>query len=781
MSAKRVQWMLCVVGVILCLNVYAQPNGRHCNHAIYGVVTDSETLEPLVYAKVFFKRIGVGAVTGMNGEFRIEGLCDGPDTLTVSHIGCGIQEYRVVIEENTHFDIQLPHSQSHMDTVHIHDKHPDAKPTQSESSLSGKDLDKAAGKSLGEALKDLSGVNALQTGPSIFKPMIHGMHSNRIVIMNNGVRQESQQWGSEHAPEIDPFTATKLTVVKGANGVRYGPDAIAGVILVEPGALPDSAGVTGSYNLVGMSNGWLGATAAIVEGRFKRLMPLAWRLQGTYKRGGNVHTPDYVLANTGLKEINYSAALGWTQERYGVEAYYSHFSNDIAIFAGSHIGNLTDLETAIASDTPLVHGVFTYAIDRPYQHINHDLAKVKAWMETGHIGNLSLTAAFQHNLRQEYDNHRSSASNEGAPQLNYAISTTSAELLWEHNKLHGWKGMVGITGQNQINKYDGFFFIPNFINYNVGPFLIERLVKLRWELEAGVRYDYRWNQAFFWQNNEIVSPIKTWQNMSGSLGGLVRVNEHLSLHANLGTAWRPPTMNELYSRGLHHGSASYEIGDSTLKLEQAWNSALSLQYKGHGKFTGELGVYYNFINDFIYQEPVQPATLTIRGAFPTFVYRQVDARFMGVDAAFSWNFTDHLRWRGKASMVRAQNLTLDLPLIFIPSDRFETGLGYEFVGGKLFHAPSISLSAVYTRHQNRYPAGVDYALPPAAYFLLNAEAATTVVLGKFTMDLSLGCYNITNTRYREYMNRFRYYADEMGRNYSLRLKIPISFSPKKEN
>ena len=173
--------------------------------------------------KVFFKRIGVGAVTGMNGEFRITGLCDGPDTLTVSHIGCDTQDYGVVIEENTHFDIQLPHSQSHMDTVHIHDKHPDPKPTQSESSLSGKDLDKAAGKSLGEALKDLSGVNALQTGPSIFKPMIHGMHSNRIVIMNNGVRQESQQWGSEHAPEIDPFTATKLTVVKGANGVRYGP------------------------------------------------------------------------------------------------------------------------------------------------------------------------------------------------------------------------------------------------------------------------------------------------------------------------------------------------------------------------------------------------------------------------------------------------------------------------------------------------------------------------------------------------------------------------------
>ncbi len=780
MRMKPIPLMLCLLCIGLSFSAYAQPGGRHCNHAIYGVVTDSETLEPLVYARVYFERLGTGAVTGMNGEFRIDGLCDGPDTLTVSHIGCGTQDFPVTIEEDTHFDIQLPHSQSHLDTVHIHDKHADSKPTQSESSISGKELDKTAGKSLGEALKELSGVNALQTGPSIFKPMIHGMHSNRIVIMNNGVRQESQQWGSEHAPEIDPFTATKLTVVKGANGVRYGPDAIAGVILVEPGPLPDSVGVHGSLNFVGMSNGWMGASAGILEGRFQRAPALAWRLQGSLKRGGNVHTPDYVLANTGLREANYSGAVAWTKERFGIEAFYSHFSNDIGIFSGSHIGNLTDLQAAIASDTPLVHDVFRYAIGRPFQHIAHDLAKLKFWVETGHVGNLTATFSYQHNRRQEFDNHRSST-NAGLPQLDYGIGTASGEVLWEHNKWHSLKGMVGLTAQNQINQYLGFYFIPNFINYNVGPFLIERLVKLRWELEAGVRYDYRWNQAFFWQDGAIVSPIQSWQNFSGSLGGLVRVNEHMSIHANFGSAWRPPTMNELYSRGLHHGSASYEIGDSTLDLEQAWNSALSLQYKGHGKFTGELGVYYNLINDFIYQEPVQPATLTIRGAFPTFVYKQVDARFMGVDASFSWNFTDHLRWHGRASMVRAQNLTLDLPLIFIPADRFESGLGYEFVGGKLLQAPSLSLGGVYTRHQNRFPEGLDYALPPSAYFLLNAELATTMTLGKFHMDLNLGCYNMLNARYREYMNRFRYYADEMGRNISLRIKIPFVISSNKNS
>lgn len=765
--------LMLVVAIISPAFLFGQEGGKHCNHAIYGVVTDSETFEPLIYAKVYFPKLGKGAITGLNGEYRIEGLCDGSDSLRVSHIGCGTTDYLVSIAENTHFDISLPHSQSHeADTVHIHDKHPDPKPTQAESSISGKDLEKAAGKSLGEALKGIAGVSALQTGPSIFKPVIHGMHSNRIVIMNNGVRQESQQWGSEHAPEIDPFTATKLSVVKGAAGVRYGPDAIAGVILVEPGDLPDSVGIDGSLTILGNSNGWMGGSAAVLQGRFEKLRPLAFRLQAAGKRAGNSHTPDYILANTGMKELNYSATLAWTEERFGAEAYYSHFRNDLAIFAGSHIGNLTDLQTAIASDTPLVSAPFTYEIGRPFQHVVHDLLKAKVWLETGHAGILSLIASQQHNLRQEFDNRRN-VNDPDAAQLHYEISTTAAELLWKHEKFHNFKGELGINGQTQVNEYQGFFFIPNFRNYNIGAFLIERFVKLRWELEAGLRYDYRWNRIWMWENNQIISPIKEWANFSGTFGGLWRIDSHNSLHANLGSAWRPPTMNELYSRGLHHGAASYEIGDSTLGIEKAFNSSLSWKYKGHEGFWAEASIYANHINGFIYQEPQQPATLTIRGAFPTFVYKQTDARFLGADLALNWKFTDHLAGNGKVSMVRAQNLKTNQPLIMIPADRFEAGISYGFRGGKYFHSPEFSISGAFTRQQNRFPIGIDYLDPPKAYALLNVEFDTDLVFGNYSFNLGLGAYNLSNARYRDYMDRFRYYANAIGRNYSFRLRLPI--------
>lgn len=773
-------WLLflSVFGVSQVLNAQT---GRHCKHRLYGIVTDSETMEPLLYANVFIRSLNKGIVTGNNGEYQLDGLCDGKVVLTVSHVGCETTDYEVEIKEDTHFDVQLPHSKAH-DTVHIYDEHPGPKPTQTDESLKGLELDKLKGKSLGDALSEIAGVDALQTGPSIFKPMIQGLHSNRVLVLNNGIRQEGQQWGSEHGPEIDPFIASKLTVVKGANGVRYGPDAIAGVVLVEPAPLRDSAGLGGRVDLVGMSNGRMGAASGMLEGNFAQLKPFSWRMQGTIKRGGDMHTPDYNLTNTGLREYNFSAAAGWQEKTWGVDVFYSQFNTDIGIFTGAHIGNLTDLELAIERDTPLVVRPFSYEIRRPFQHIEHELSKVRARMETGKAGELSLTYARQYNLRQEYDRHTLGIDPViNPPQLHYEITSHQAELMWSHEKWKGLRGQIGLTGQTQTNTYEGFFFIPNFRNYTSGAFLIERFVKLRWELEMGLRYDYRHLKIWMWENGAIINPEFNWSNVSGTIGGLYRISPHTSLRANIGTAWRPPGVNELFSNGLHHGAASVEIGDRSLDTEKALNSILTLRYNGHEKFSGTLSLYYNYIRDFIYLKPVLPPTLTIRGAFPTFHYTQVDAGFAGTDLSVSYSFLPGFRLEGKAAILRARNLTTNEYLILMPTDRFETRLTYTFADRNHLKAPFLTIGGSFNRRQNRVPANSDYAPPPEAYGLLNLEAGGTLTFGQQTLNLGFGAYNLTNMRYRNYMNRFRYYADEIGRNYSVRISVPFNMTFRKQN
>lgn len=760
-----------LVFLLLGGSIFAQ-GGRHCSHALFGVITDSSTFEPLPYAHVSIPGTEKGVLTNMEGEYRIEDVCDGDLTIRVSHVGCETKDYTVTIKENTHFDIQLPHSESHTDTVHIHDKHPGPKPTQASSKLGEDDLDKQSGKTIGEMLENITGMTALKTGANIFKPMIHGLHSNRVLIMNNGVRLESQQWGSEHGPEIDPFVAEEIHVVKGADGVRYGPDAMGGVVLVEPAALRDSAGYDAKINLAGNSNGWMGASSAIVNvNPGGKLASLGMRIQGTLKRGGNVRSPEYFIANSGMREYNFSAAAAWTKTRYGIEAFYSQFNTDIGIFSGAHIGNLTDLQRAIESDTPFVSADFTYDIARPRQHIEHETTKWKAFYQTSEKTKLSLTYARQYNLRQEYDAHEI---DDDIAELNYRITTHSGELMWEHEKIRGMKGKIGLTGQTQANTWSGIFFIPNYRNYTGGAFLIERYVGLRWELEAGLRYDYKWLRTYEFQNDSTITNTFNWSRMSATVGGLVRISPHVRLHANLGTAWRPPAVNELFSNGLHHGAAAVEIGNKNLQAEQIYNASMTLNYEAHEKAGAEVSLYHNFIKDFIYLQPVQPPTLTIRGAFPTFEYRQADANMTGMDASVFWNFAPGLTWQSTASILRARANTPEKFLVGIPADRFSHSIKYTFHAGESIRNPYLTLKLRHVRRQNRVADSTDYSPPPDAYVLLDFEAGTTLQFGKQELNVHFGAYNILNTSYREYLDRFRYFTDAMGRNFAIRLNIPIN-------
>ena len=107
----------------------------------------------------------------------------------------------------TRVDFHPEHHTEELRAVRISSTRIADRPTQAANSLSEQELDRSRGLSLGESLKSISGVTSLNTGNSIAKPVIHGLHSNRVLVLNNGVRQESQQWGSEHAPEVDPFVA----------------------------------------------------------------------------------------------------------------------------------------------------------------------------------------------------------------------------------------------------------------------------------------------------------------------------------------------------------------------------------------------------------------------------------------------------------------------------------------------------------------------------------------------------------------------------------------------
>ncbi len=757
-------------------NCFAQ--NEACNYSLSGKVIDEHDKSPLLFATVYIKELERGSVSDDKGNYIINNLCRGDYTIVVSHLGCDpITETITITKSKKHNFYPEHHTEELKEFILKEDGYQEEK-TVARKELSVKELNQSRGKSLGESLKKITGVNSLSTGSSISKPVIHGMHSDRVLVLNNGIRQEGQQWGSEHAPEIDPYIANKLSVIKGAEGIRYGANAIAGVVLVEAKALRDSSGMNGEFNLAGATNGKLGVSSAMLDGNIGKLKGISWRLQGTLKRSGNVNTPDYYMKNTGLKEYNFSWALGFNKKKFGIETFYSQFNTDVGIFSSAHIGNLTDLQRAIDADEPLESADFTYEINRPFQHIEHELFKVKAYLATGKVGKLNFVYARQYNLRQEFDKHLSRNDSIAAldlPELQFEITTHIGELIWKQNRNKSFNSQVGISIINQANTIEGRDFIPAFVKYGTGAFFIEkwRSKNFKLEIEAGIRYDYIYQEVYKWNSSQRVYKFYeyTYNNVSGSLGTTYKPTDKLTARVNFGMAWRPPNVSELFSEGLHHGSASVEYGDTNLIAEKAYNSILGIDYVNK-KFLVQVEGYYNQIDNYIYLKPSLPATLTIKGAFPTFNYTQVDAILTGFDLKTTYQFIKPLSWIGKSSFLWAYNQTEKEFLIGMPANRFSNGLEYKLQNFKKLYDIYIEAGIETVLEQLNVPDNSDYLAPPKSYNLFSFGAGFTIPTYKEQkLIVNFEINNLLNTVYRDYLNRFRYYADEMGRNYSVKLKL----------
>lgn len=753
----------------------------NCTLTITGKVVSDADRNKMCFADIVIKESNAGTAANAEGYYIFNNLCAGKYTLICTHVGYFTQEIVIDLKENTSYDFYLKENEVELHDFTLEEHDDKIEQSQSSYTMEGIHLDKNRGSTLGETMKKITGMFTLNTGNSISKPILHGMHSKRLLILNNGVRQEGQQWGQEHGPEIDGFVAKKITVIKGSSSVRYGSDAIAGVILVEPAAIIAPAGIRGELYLNGNTNGWGGATSLMLEGSFKKLSALSWRIQGTLRKSGDVQTPGYGLANTGVEEYNFSAGLGYYKEKAGVEVFFSMFHTKLGIFSASHFGNLTDLNNAINSPQPLIIRDFSYDIGRPYQDIIHYLAKVKSYFKTGKKSKLEMTFAYQENRRKEYDSHKNLGDSTDKPALSFILQTLTGEVNWEHSFHKKLKGSIGVSGLYQTNRWDGFFFIPNFRNVNGGIYWFENLKLGHWDFEAGLRYDISSIQAFMYTNNVYKKPAFLYHNISANIGAIYHLNDHFTARANYGLAWRPPHVSELFSNGLHHGSASYEVGDSTLKPERSQNVNISVALS-FPRFKLEVTGFYYYIHNYIYLKPTLEPVLTIRGAFPGFQYTGADVDIKGFDVDMDIYLTKKLVLNSKTSMLWAWNYTQNDYLIYMPPFRFDNELSYNFKDTKSTKNVYLSANTLVVTQQYQVPNHSDYVAPPPAYVLVGLNAGVDFLIKKTqTISVGISITNLLDNPYRDYLNRFRYFSNDMGRNVVLKIRIPLEFSNYKKN
>lgn len=764
--------LLCVWCLLLSTSAVAQK--------ISGTVRDPLG-GPLPGVHVYVETLDRGVVTNSNGFYELTEIEGGEHIIRFSFIG--FREHQEAIQFGANSivrNVVLTPVVIESDEVLIEEEQADVltRDARAIAVLEGADLAAVRGQTLGETLEELPGVTALQTGPSIAKPVVRGLHSQRVLVLNAGVSQEGQQWGGEHAPEIDPFAPVRIQVIKGVSGVEYGVGAIGGVIRLDPLELPylPGDGVKGDLSLNGFSNNMQGAGALYLESAVRSVPGLGWRVQSSYRKAGDAHTPDYVIRNSAFEEFNGSVSVGMQREHLNLVALYSRFSTELGIYSGAHFGNLNDLLRAIGRDQPLFIGEFGYDIAPPKQRITHDLISVHGDFHLDSGSWLELQYGFQVNQRQEFDAHGRDDNQLNDPAFDLALISNSAELKFHHKPVGNFFGVAGISGMTQLNRNDASgFIIPNFRSYSTGVFARESWVQDELTLEAGARLDYHWVRAWpreLGSRGDFVQRVSDYASVSGVLGGIWQFAPTWSVGMNLGTGWRPPSVNELYNFGVHHGTAQFEIGNASLGRERSLGIDATLRHDSE-RSRLELSVYNNSFDGFIYLFPEAEPRVTIRGTFPTFSYQQADAVLRGFETSFEHDVTSWLSLGTQFSLVRGDNLDTDQPLINMPSDRLSAEATFKLPSAKRIKDTEINLEGVFVSKQTRVPENVDYAPPPDGYTLFNAGVSSTLAVSGTNVRLNLELHNVLDTAYRDYLSRFRYFIDDPGRSLILRVNIPL--------
>ena len=349
--------------------------------------------------------------------------------------------------------------------------------------------------------------------------------------------------------------------------------------------------------------------------------------------------------------------------------------------------------------------------------------------------------------------------------------------------------------------------IPDYDKYDFGIYLLnEWSLSDRTILDAGLRYDFnridakkfyknsRWEERGYEEDfSDIVidrnvagsqlltNPVFNFHNVSASLGIKYILNTQSFILGNYSLSSRPPNPSELFSDGLHHSAARIELGDLRLSKEISNRVSASYNYTD-SNFNLLVEGFYNRISDFMFLEPFG-IEQTIRGAFPVWNYVQRDAELFGFDLSADYRISEHFNLTNKSAYIIGNEIKADRPLIDIPVFNTRNTMTYK---NEKWHQFSASLTNEWVFEQTQFPDNnfetliastgetvlVDISTPPPGYNLFHFYSEMTFNTSKnTTLNMALSVNNVLNTNYRAYLNRLRYFADDLGRNIMLQLQF----------
>lgn len=755
-----------------------------------GRVTDGPDGQPLFGVRVHLPALKLSAVTNSEGNYHFEGLPSVRTQIEVSYEGHQTIVEQINLTQNTHKDFVLLERDARLGEAVVTGVTGETRLQKLSTPVTLLSNDKLRGISstnIIDALAHEPGISQITTGSGISKPVIRGLGYNRIVVVNDGIRQEGQQWGDEHGIEIDPQSVHSVEVLKGPASLMYGSDALAGVVIFHEAPTLAEGTMHSEVSSEYQSNNGLLNYSLNFAGNKKGFV---WngRFSDKYAHDYKNKYDGYVYG-TGFQERAASVMLGlnrgWGYSHLTFERY--HIMPDIAEGERAADGSFLRPDGKKATHDDFL----SYRHGLPYQHVYH----TKLVSDNFFIlpkGTLNVILGLQQNQRKEYEE----VAHSNVPGLYLFLQTLNYDARYTLPELSGWKVVTGINGMLQREKNKGEeFLIPDYRLFDFGLFATTSHDFGRLSLNGGLRIDRRHISSDALVDNGVQrfeALRKNFFGVSGSVGATYKASEQFLLRANIARGFRAPTISELAANGVHEGSLRYEKGNSSLKPETSWQLDMGADFSSP-IVSAQLSLFANLlIKNYVYSVRQLDALgkPLIKDDHEVYQHQSGDARLMGGELMVDVHPLEQLHISNTFSYVNSVQLHQPREskyLPFTPAPRWNFDVRYDFIrDGRVFNNAYAAVGGEVNLRQNHFYAegGTETATP--SYTLVNLSAGTDIrINGRKFGSLVLTVHNLFDRAYQNHLSRLKY-ADEnpvtgrrgifsMGRSFNIKLNIPIDF------
>ncbi|WP_162847735.1 TonB-dependent receptor [Flavobacterium foetidum] len=774
-----------------------------------GTVFSNER-KPLEGASVTVFPARISTVTDKNGNFILNGIPKNSIKLTVRFSGYAVYETKLKMEKNEIIvsDIFLLPEVKELQEVVVSESY-EGRRKKEESlnieTVNSSFIQRNLGGSLMQSLQRLPGVKTISIGSGGSKPLIRGLSFNQVIVVENGIKHEGQQWGADHGLEIDQYAVNRVEIIKGPSSFMYGSDAIGGAVNIKPVPVPAKNVLGGNIDFTGKSNNeQFGGSVNLFGRKEKWFFDTRMTVMdyGDYRvPTDTVHVYNYAvrlyknqLRNTAGREFDLHGSAGFVSEKFKSIVYFTRVYTKSGFFANAHGLEPRNVDAAL-------HDKSSRDILMPFQEVTHHKISNTTSFDVGNH-QMETQVGFQKNFRREWSHYV----NHGyMPPIYPDDMYAPQDLERQYDKevfsiavkdqfsLNKHQITVGANAEKQQNSINGWsFLIPAFTQFSSGIFVYDKLqLNELWLLHGAVRADYgkiKMKQYADWFPSEITENGQTTQEFLKRSENLTKqfssfnwsagVNYSpgaLSVKANLGTSFRMPIAKELASNGVNYHYFRFEKGNADLNPERSYQFDLGIEWQA-SKWSVQLSPFFNYFPNYIYLNPTSQHDIYYGAGNQVFEYQQSKVMRYGGELQTRYQLLQQLSVEILAEYLYSEQLSgskKGYTLPFSPPASVLFGMTYN---------PEIkNLRDTYISVDYRYTAPQHQIVPPEkktdASNVINLGLGTKIRSGKQDLILSLQVQNLFNTRYLNHTSFYRLIElPEAGRNIILSLKLPFLLS-----